>query len=92
VAIKDLSERDAPAFGVTGLTGATAASRYAGAIASGTAPSSGTFAAGDWIIVRTGGVIICTAGGSPGTWAAAGGSGGLSTGLAYALGQRAAMP
>lgn len=51
-----------------GLTGATANTRFAGATASG-APSTGTFATGDWIIdlsVPT--VRICTAGGSPGTW------------------------
>lgn len=51
-----------------GVTGATAATRFAGATASG-APTSGTFLTGDWIIdmsVPT--VRFCTAGGTPGTW------------------------
>lgn len=51
----------------TGLTGATAASRYVGGTASG-APGSGTFAVGDFIIDRTGNIRICTTAGSPGTW------------------------
>jgi|SRR5579872_232268 len=51
-----------------GLTGATSTFRLAGAIASGAAPGSGTFAAGDVILVLTGGWILCTAGGTPGTW------------------------
>jgi hypothetical protein len=55
-------------FNASGITGATAASRYVGAIASGTAPASGTFVTGDWMIVQTGGIIICTAGGTQGTW------------------------
>lgn len=50
-----------------GLTGATAASRYVGATASG-APTSGTFAVGDFIIDQTGIMWICTAAGTPGTW------------------------
>lgn len=52
----------------SGITGATAASRYVGAIASGTAPVSGTFVTGDFVIIQTGGIAICTAGGTPGTW------------------------
>jgi hypothetical protein len=52
---------------VAGLTGATTASRYAGCTASG-APVSGTFAAGDWIIDRTGDHWVCTTAGTPGTW------------------------
>jgi hypothetical protein len=56
-----------------GLTGATAASRYVGATASG-APASGTFAEGDFVIDQTGKVWICTAAGSPGSWTAAAGS------------------
>jgi hypothetical protein len=51
----------------SGLTGATAASRYVGATASG-APASGTFSTGDWSIDQSGTIYICTAGGSPGTW------------------------
>lgn len=56
------------AFGALGLTGATQASRYCGATASG-APVSGTFAVGDFIIDRTAGSLwVCTAAGTPGTW------------------------
>ena len=58
---------------VTGMTGATAASRYAGATTSG-APSSGTFATGSWTVDQTGSFWVCTAGGSPGTWAQVGGA------------------
>lgn len=58
---------------VTGLTGATAASRYAGATASG-APASGTFALGDFVIDQTGKIWVCTTAGSPGTWTAIGGT------------------
>jgi hypothetical protein len=61
-----------PDVSVSGLTGMTAASRYVGAIASGT-PGSGTFVTGDWGISQTGQVIICTAGGTPGTWVVGGG-------------------
>ena len=60
----------------SGLTGATAASRYVGATASG-APASGTFVTGDWTIDQTGTIWICTAGGTPGTWVAP--SGGTSS-------------
>lgn len=56
-----------PAYIAAGLTGATAASRYVGATASG-APSSGTFAIGDFTIDQTGKLWICTAAGTPGTW------------------------
>lgn len=54
-----------------GLTGATAATRYVGATASG-APASGTFAVGDFCIDQTGLVYVCTVAGSPGTWVGAG--------------------
>lgn len=54
-------------FKATGLTGALAASRYAGGTNSGP-PTSGTFAVGDWVIDRTGSAHICTVAGSPGTW------------------------
>lgn len=55
------------AFAPAGLTGATAASRYVGATASG-APASGTFAVGDYVLDQTGKVWVCTAAGTPGTW------------------------
>jgi hypothetical protein len=56
-----------PAVSASGLTGATAGTRYVGATASG-APASGTFSTGDFVISQAGRVIVCTAGGSPGTW------------------------
>ena len=56
----------------SGLTGATAASRYVGATASG-APASGTFAVGDYAIDQTGKVWVNTVAGSPGTWTQVGG-------------------
>lgn len=59
--------------GTSGLTGATAASRYAGATASG-APSSGTFAKGDFIVDQSGAMWVCTTAGSPGTWSQIGGN------------------
>jgi hypothetical protein len=65
------SQITAPDFKASGLTGATAASRYVGATASG-APASGTFAVGDFVIDQTGKVFICTVAGTPGTWAQAG--------------------
>lgn len=57
----------APAFIPSGLTGATAASRYAGATTGG-APTTGTFAVGDFVIDQSGTIWICTAAGTPGTW------------------------
>jgi len=60
-------EDKAADFKATGLTGATAASRYVGATASG-APTTGTFAVGDFIIDQTGKVYVCTVAGTPGTW------------------------
>lgn len=57
-----------PDLVVAGLTGATAVSRYVGATASG-APASGTFAVGDFVIDQSGSIWVCTAAGTPGTWA-----------------------
>lgn len=54
-------------YSPAGLTGAVAASRWAGATTGG-APVTGTFLTGDFVIDQTGSVWICTAGGSPGTW------------------------
>lgn len=63
---------------VHGPTGATAATRYAGATASG-APVSGTFAKGDYVIAQDGHAFVCTVAGSPGTWVdVAGGGGGIT--------------
>lgn len=60
---------DADYYGVVAaaLTGATAASRYAGATTGG-APVTGAFLTGDFVIDQTGTIWICTASGSPGTW------------------------
>jgi hypothetical protein len=57
----------APSVVASGLSGATAASRYVGATASG-APASGAFSVGDFVIDQTAKVWICTGAGSPGTW------------------------
>jgi len=64
-------------FSPTGLTGATAASRYVGATLTGS-PVTGAFEAGDWIVTHDGHVWICSVAGSPGTWidASSGGGGG----------------
>jgi len=51
-----------------GLTGAIAASRYAGATASG-APASGTFLLGDWTIDQTGAIHVCSTAGTVGSGA-----------------------
>lgn len=77
----------APEFTASGLTGATAASRYVGATASG-APTSGTFAVGDFVIDHTAAIWVCTTAGSPGTWTKVGGSGGA----AWGIGTAAARP
>lgn len=71
----DLVKQGADRLSIGGLTGATAASRYVGATASG-APATGTFAVGDFVIDQTGKIHVCTTAGSPGTWTAIGGSGG----------------
>ena len=55
----------------TGQTGAATSTKYAGGNASG-APGSGTFATGDWTVTTGGDLYICTAGGTPGTWARVG--------------------
>jgi len=52
-----------------GLTGAAAVTRFVGATASG-APTSGTFAIGDWIVDQSGTIWICTVAGTQGTWVA----------------------
>jgi len=57
----------APAHIASGLTGATAASRYVGGTTNG-APVSGTFAVGDFIIDQTATIWVCLTAGTPGTW------------------------
>jgi hypothetical protein len=51
----------------SGLSGSTAASRWAGATTTG-APTTGTYAVGDWIVTQDGRMWICTSAGTPGTW------------------------
>lgn len=51
-----------------GLTGAVQATRYAGGTTSG-APTTGTFAVGDYVISQGGSVFVCTTAGSPGVFA-----------------------
>ena len=52
----------------SGLAGAAAASRYAGATASG-APASGAFLLGDWTIDQTGAIHVCSVAGTVGSGA-----------------------
>ena len=56
-----------PYLTVTGVGNATTATRYVGGTANG-APSSGTFAVGDFIVDQTGTIWVCTTAGTPGTW------------------------
>jgi hypothetical protein len=58
------------------LTGAVSATNYVGGTAA-VAPTTGTFAVGDFVITQTGKIYICTVAGTPGTWVQSGG--GLAT-------------
>lgn len=70
-------ELAAPDVAVSGLTGATEASRYVGATTTG-APVTGSFAEGDFVIAKTDAAIwVCTVAGSPGTWTQTGAGGSL---------------
>lgn len=51
-----------------GLTGAVAPTRYVGATSTATAPTSGTFVAGDFVIDSARHIWVCSAAGTPGTW------------------------
>ena len=53
------------------VPGANSGTRYVGGTASG-APTTGTFAVGDFVIDRTGGVWVCIVAGTPGNWVQAG--------------------
>src|SRR5438477_8414128 len=55
------------ALAPTGLTGATQVTRYVGGVAT-VAPTTGTFAVGDFVISRNGKIFVCTVAGTPGTW------------------------
>jgi hypothetical protein len=64
------------------LTGATAATRYVGGRAT-SIPTTGTFIAGDFVVLQSGAIGVCTVGGSPGTWVTlSSGSGTFGLGLA----------
>lgn len=54
-------------YAPAGLTGAQAATSYAGGTASGH-PLSGTWAQGQWVMTQDGRIWACVAGGTPGTW------------------------
>lgn len=56
---------------VTGLTGAVTQGRFVGGTVSG-APTTGTFAIGDYVVSNDGNFYICTSAGTPGTWVAVG--------------------
>ena len=58
----------APAVSISGITGATAASRYVGATTSG-APASGAYVVGDFTIDQTGKIWVCTTAGTAGSGA-----------------------
>lgn len=60
-------EPTAPDWKTSGVTGATAASRYVGATVAG-APTTGTFAVGDFVVSQAGRIWVCTGAGTPGTW------------------------
>jgi hypothetical protein len=68
----DLELKLTGALKMAGLAGATAASRFVGAIASGTTPSSspsGGWLVGDWVIdIANKTIRVCTTAGSPGVW------------------------
>jgi hypothetical protein len=51
----------------SGLTGATTATRYVGGTVN-SAPASGTFAKGDFVVDQSGTIWVCTTAGTPGTW------------------------
>lgn len=66
------------------LTGAVSATRYVGATAS-VAPTTGTFAVGDFVITQNAKIFICTVAGSPGTWVQVGSGTGDVVGPASAV-------
>jgi hypothetical protein len=52
---------------LTGPTGATTVTRWVGGT-SGSAPASGTWTVGDWVVTTDGKIYVCTSAGTPGTW------------------------
>lgn len=62
------AQQTVPDLAVSGLTGATTASRYVGGT-SGGPPTTGTFAVGDFVVDATSQTLwLCTVAGTPGTW------------------------
>ncbi len=61
------SEPVAPSGKVTGTTGAPNAGRFVGVTTSG-APTSGTYAVGDFCVSQNGQMFVCVTAGTPGTW------------------------
>lgn len=60
-------EVTAPDVKVTGTTGAPNQGRFVGVTTSG-APTSGTYAVGDYVVSQNGQMFVCTVAGTPGTW------------------------
>lgn len=67
-----------------GLPGAVSPTRYVGGTAT-VAPTTGTFAVGDFVITADAKVFVCTVAGTPGTWVQVGG-GALTTVSNYLTG------
>jgi hypothetical protein len=65
--LNSLNQAYYPYWGVSGLTGASLASRYVGATGA-APPGSGTFAVGDFVVIQSGGIGVCIGAGTPGTW------------------------
>lgn len=58
-----------PSLSATGLFAAVnAGGRFVGAISGVSAPASGTYTTGDFVIGQNGTIWICTTGGTPGSW------------------------
>lgn len=57
----------AATIGVPGTTGAPNPGKFVGVTGTG-APTSGTFAVGDFVVTQNGHMWVCTAAGTPGTW------------------------
>ena len=74
-----------PYLTVTGVGNATASTRFVGATTSG-APTSGTFATGDFIVDQTGKIWVCTTAGAPGSWQPVGGGSVGTVGSVAAVG------
>lgn len=77
-------------FQATGQTGAAASVHYAGATAGGP-PQSGSWTTGDVVPDTTGNLWVCTAGGTPGTWAGMASAGMLAAPNVYAPAAQTAL-